>query len=416
MTEKREHELSTAQATILPPFPQVEEDAGFPAKMQAFAAWVQATRPMRTIQHWSSRRGATLAGGMAYSGLFSGFAALLVFFSVAGLVLSNNEDLLRRIIDSISNSVPGLIGEDGVISTETLLNLDGTASFTVTGIIALVSALWTALNFLNGARLSIRGMFDLPIQIDRSFVKMKLVDLGLLVLFGLGLVISVALTAASSGITAWLLNDVLALEISGFTNVLIRVVTVTITLLFDAAVIAAMLRILSEVRIPPKSLWPGALIGGVLIMVLKQLGSMLLGGASSNPLLATFAALLGVLIFMNFMCMVLLISASWVKVTMDDRGQAPRLLTAEEAEEIAQATELEARRERLAADRIRITEELDRAPRKQRRKLRRQYEQIVVEQRELEQRALEQRLGYDPLEAHADRNDLDRDEVRLKRQ
>ncbi|WP_051267218.1 YihY/virulence factor BrkB family protein [Gulosibacter molinativorax] len=415
MTENREHELSSTKATIIPPFPSVDEDKGAAGKLQAFTKWIQATRPMRAIQHWSARRGGTLAGGMAYSGLFSGFAALLVFFSVAGLVLANNKELLQSIIDSIGQAVPGLIGEGGVVSEEALLGLNGTASFTVAGIIALVSALWTALNFLNGARLSIRAMFDLPTQINRNFIVMKLVDLGLLVMFGLGLAISAVLTAASSGITTWLLNDVLGLGISGFTSVVIRIVTVLITLLFDALVVAAMLRVLSEVRIPLNTLWQGALLGGVAIMILKQLGSMLLGGASSNPLLATFAALLGVLIFMNFLCMVLLISAAWVKVTMDDVGQAPRLLTAEEADAIAKESELKARRERLAADRIRVAEELNTAPRGKRRKLRREYEGIVREQRQLEDDALARRLGYDPREAVAEREGIEPEEVRIRR-
>ncbi|KAB1644797.1 YihY/virulence factor BrkB family protein [Gulosibacter chungangensis] len=415
MSDNREHELSTARATIFPPYPNVEEDAGLGKKLGAFVQWVQATRPLRAIQHWTARRGGTLAGGMAYSGLFSAFAALLVFFSVAGLVLAKNEDLLLRIIDSIAESVPGLIGETGVISTDTLLSLETTASFTAAGILALVSTLWTALNFLNGARLSIRAMFDLPTKTERSFVKMKLVDLLLLVLFGVGLAISAVLTAASYGVVAWLLRDVLHLEISGFVNGVIGFGSIIITLLFDALVVAAMLRTLSEVRIPLNTLWQAALLGGIAITVLKQLGSLLLGGASSNPLLATFATLIGVLIFFNFICMVLLISAAWAKVTMDDVGQAPRLLTAEEADAIASVTELKARRERLAADRIRVLEELDATPRGKRRKLRREYEKIVQEQEALEQEALEQRLGYDPTEAHAHRNGIDPDDVQIRR-
>ncbi|SJM47783.1 YihY/virulence factor BrkB family protein [Gulosibacter sp. 10] len=413
--ETGDQELTTTRATILPPFPTVDEDAGAQEKVKATATWVQATRPMRAVQHWSSRRGTTLAGGMAYSGLFSGFAAILVFFSVAGIVLSNNQQIMQAMIEALDSTVPGLVGENGVVSAEDLMTLNQTTSLTVAGAIALVSALWTALNFLNGARLSIRAMFDLPTKIERSFVKMKLVDLGLLVLFALGLIISVTLTAASSGIMSWLLNDFFALELSGFTTVLIRIVTIAVALLFDSVVIAGMLRVLSEVLIPAKTLWTGALLGGFLVMVLKQLGSMLLGGASSNPLLATFAALLGVLIFINFLCMVLLFTAAWVKVTMDDLGQSPRRLTYEEAEEITRQTELEARRERLATDLIHVREELAHTPRWRRRRLRREFERIVDEQRRLEEDELERRMGYVPVEAHAERKDLDPEDVELKR-
>lgn len=352
---------------------------------------------------------------MAYSGLFSGFAALLALFSVAGLVLANNRDLLRIIVDALSSSFPGLIGEGGVVSTESLLNIETISSLTLASIIALLSTLWTALNFLNGARLSIRAMFDLPTKINRGFVKMKLFDLAMLLVFFVGILISAVLTAASSGITEWLLNDLFALGLSGLTSVLIRVVTVLIALVFDSLVVAAMIRVLSEVRVPGRSLRQGAIIGGVAITLLKQLSSLLLGGAASNPLLATFTALIGVLVFMNFLCLIILISSSWVKVTMDDVGQAPRLLTADEAAQIAQGSELKAQRERLAAERIRVSEELATTPRSGRRKLRREYEAIVDAQAELERRALERRLGYDLAEAHAKQNGLNPSDVTIRR-
>lgn len=394
MTENPEHELPTARATIIPPLPKPSPQAGVRGWVAALASWLMATRPVRAILHWFNRRGTTLAGGMAYSGLFSIFAVMLVFFSVAGIVLANNHALMMTIIDAISNAVPGLIGKDGVIPTSAILNIDPTNSLTIAGAIALLSAIWTALNFLNGTRHSIRAMFNLPIQINRNFAVMKLVDLGLMVLFGIGFVISLSLTAVSAGFIHWLLEDALAINLSGMVYGSIRVASILITLGFDSMVIAAMLRVLSEVRVPRKSLWSGALLGGTLVSILKLLGTLVVGSASRNPLVATFAALLAVLIFINFLCMVLLLTASWVKVSMDDRGEAARLLTADEAEEITQVTELRARRERLATDRIRVEEQLDQTPVWRHRKARREYERIVDAQVELEREIRARRLDY----------------------
>lgn len=407
MVSNHDVQLSTPKATIFPPFPKLDDDANMKDRLQAFTTWLQATRPMRAVKHWADRRASMLAGGMAYMGLFSGFAGLWVFFSIAALVLTNDKELMSQMLDGLGGAIPGLVGEDGVIKPEVILNIDAGAALSVSGAIALLSMLWTALNFLNGARLGIRAMFDLPAAASRNLVLTKLGDLGLLIAFVVGLLLSLAFTAASSGVVTWIFNDLLKIELSDFTGALIRITTTVIMLAFDALVIAVILRVLSQVRIPMRVLWQGAVIGAVLIGVLKMLGSALLGGASSNPLLVTFAALLSVLIFMNFMCQVLLLAASWVAVTMEDSGIAPRLLTAEEAEDITRSTELQARRERLATDRIRLRDELMATPRWRRRKIRRDYERVVAEQQRLEHEALTHRMGIDPIEVHAEKQGTD---------
>lgn len=385
---------------ILPPLPRNDPDAGLAEKAKALGTWVQSTRPVRAIMHWNESRGGLLAGGMAYAALFSFFAAIWVFFSIAGIVLSSRPDLIELVIDYLGDSIPGLIGSGGVITEETLLNMS--ATMTIAGIIALASTLWTALNFLNGARVSVRAVFGLPPAPETNFVITKLRDLGLVLLFGLLLVLSAAITAASSGLITWVIRDLLSIDLGPGLGFLIRAGSLVVGVLFDAVIFALILRVMCQVRIPARFLWPGAIIGAVLTQLLKQAGSLLLGGASSNPLLATFAALLGILIFFNFACMVLLITASWVKTTMDDHHVSPRLLTAEEAEEITRATEREARKERLATESIRILAELERTPRWRRGGLRREYERIVEEQQRIEREELREQLGLTGDEGPAD--------------
>ena len=388
------------RARIFPPLPKPGPDASAAEKAKAFGTWVQSTRPVRAIMHWNESRGGLLAGGMAYAALFSFFAAIWVFFSIAGIVLSNRPDLISLVIDYLGDSVPGLIGPGGVITEETLLNMS--ATMTIAGIIALASTLWTALNFLNGARVSVRAVFGLPPTPETNFIVTKLRDLGLVVLFGLLMVLSAAITAASSGLITWVIRDLLSIDLGPGLGFLIRGGSLVVGILFDAVIFALILRVMCQVRIPARFLWSGALVGAVLTQLLKQAGTMLLGGASSNPLLATFAALLGILIFFNFACMVLLITASWVKMSMDDHHVSPRLLTAKEAEEITRVTEREARKERLATESIRLLGELERTPRWRRGGLRRQYERVVEEQERIEQAELRERLGLDSPAGQAD--------------
>ena len=58
--------------------------------------------------------------------------------------------------------------------------------------------------------------------------------------------------------------------------------------------------------------------------MLKVLGSSLLGGASKNPLLASFAVIIGLLIWFNLICQVILLSGAWIAVSVSDDGTRSR--------------------------------------------------------------------------------------------
>ncbi len=126
-------------------------------------------------------------------------------------------------------------------------------------------------------------------------------------------------------------------------TVVSRIVTLGVMFVLDTVVLAALYRLLAKVEIPRKRLWAGALLGAVGLGVLKTLGSVLLGGATNNPLIASFAVLAGLLIFFNFICQVILITASWIAVGLEDAGIEvdPRVA----AQRLANARELVAANE-----------------------------------------------------------------------
>ena len=51
-----------------------------------------------------------------------------------------------------------------------------------------------------------------------------------------------------------------------------------------------------------------------------MLSGLLLGGATSNPLIGSFAVVAGLLIYYNFASQAMLIAASWMAVSMEDAG------------------------------------------------------------------------------------------------
>ncbi|KAB1659414.1 hypothetical protein F8O01_05620 [Pseudoclavibacter chungangensis] len=378
-----------APHSFVPPYPKRNGDEPVTKRAMTLAQWIQGTRPVRVMMHFTERGGSVMAGGMAYSALFSGFAALWVFFSVVALVFANSPELMDSVIEAL-DVVPGLIGDDGVIKPDQLTQL---TVFGWTGAIALVGALWTAIGWIGGTRTAIRNIFDVPTATSRSFVLDKLLDLVFVLAIAVGLVVSVTVSVASTSLLRWLLS---LIEVdSSVVSFFLGLAGLVLSFLVNLVIVACILTLLSGLRIPRRILLGGAGLGALGILVITQLGSLLIGGASRNPFLASFAVLIGVLIFANLVCTIILISASWVKVWMDDAGASPRLLTAAQAEKEATTAELRARRDRLAADRIELRDQLNRTPRFRRSRIRRRLEEVDREQRRLEREDLARRIGLD---------------------
>ena len=90
----------------------------------------------------------------------------------------------------------------------------------------------------------------------------------------------------------------------------------------DTVAIAMLFRILSGVKAPARALWIGAMIGGVGLTVLQQLSGLFVRGAASNPLLASFAVLIALLLWFNLSAQVILLASSYIIVaTVESRDR-----------------------------------------------------------------------------------------------
>lgn len=321
-------------------------------KVKALVELVKQTRPVRVWLHFSERRGSILAQGLSFQALFAVFAAVWVGFATAGLVLRGNAGLADAFFDLIATSAPGLIewnGAEGIIDPAALLEVQ---LLGITGVIAAGALAFTALAWLDSARGAVRALFDLPAP-RTNFFLLKLRDVGLGIAFGLALIVSAALTVFSTEALGAVLGWLGSGSDSLVGTVLGRSAGLLIMLAIDAATLAVLFRVLSGLVIPLRRLLIGALLGGIGLGVLKVLGTVLLGAASRNPLLASFAVLIGLLIWFNLVCTVILLSASWIAVGLADAGLVadPRVAREREREAAVERERLEeAIRAKLAAE------------------------------------------------------------------
>ena len=188
--------MSTADDTAAKPDtgkPEADKPAtGIPALVQR----VMKLKPVRVFQHYASNGGPLMAAGMSYQALFAVFAALWAGFSIAGLVLASNRELLEELVSVIGQAVPGLIGPDGAVDADALLN---TPALSWSGAIALVGLAFTALGWLASARDAIRRIFSVGPD-TTFFLLLKLKDAGLAIGFGVVLLVSAVVSIGSTSL------------------------------------------------------------------------------------------------------------------------------------------------------------------------------------------------------------------------
>ena len=295
-----------------------------PGLLQRLISWALQRTLVRSFLLYSEHRGAQLADSITYRTLFSLFAGVLLGFSLAALWLSGNSEAWDALISAVNSAIPGLVSTDGQDGLVDASAIQAPAGLTIAGILSLVGLVGAAIGAVGSLRNSFRILAD-KVGDDVFFLLVMLRNLLLAIAIGGLLVVSAVATLLSTAsigtVTDWLGLP----EDGGLVQVVTYLVSVVIVFALDTVVIVLMFVSLSGVRAPARALWSGAAIGGFGLLVLQQLSGLFVGGASSNPLLASFATLVALLLWINLSCQVILISGA-VIITMtqehDDRVRA----------------------------------------------------------------------------------------------
>lgn len=290
--------------------------------------------PVRVWRHFLQHNGFLLAAGVSYQALFASFAAIYVAFAITGLWLGGSPEAVDGLIALINSYIPGLISDDGLITPTQVQEIASstTGVLGITGAIALVTVIWTAIGFVTFARRAVRDIFGIPPD-RRSYFLLKARDLLAALIFGIALVLGSTLSWVGTMLLDFLFSLVGWSTDSVLFNASVRLASLVVSFAVNAAALGALMRFLTGTSLQWRTVWPGALLGGAAITVLQFGAGLLLSYTPTNPLLATFAIFIGLLLWFRLMGIVMLVAASWIAVAAQDRDQP--LLRLSEAEQRA---------------------------------------------------------------------------------
>ncbi|QLD12834.1 YihY/virulence factor BrkB family protein [Microbacterium oleivorans] len=283
-------------------------------------AWALQRKPVRAFLLYSEHRGAVLADSVTYRTLFSVFAGVLLGFSIAALWLAGDPAAWQALIDAVNRVIPGLVGEDGLIKLD---DITAPTGLTIAGVIATVGLAGAAIGAIGSLRTAMRAIAD-EMSDDVLFVWVLLRNLALAIGIGGALVAAAGVTflgTAGVGILA----DLVGLA---DTDPLVQFggwfVSVLVVFALDAVAVAVLFRVLSGVRARRKTLWSGALLGAAGLTVLQQLSGLFVGGATSNPLLVSFASLIALLLWLNLSSQVILVATAYIVTSVREEEDRVR--------------------------------------------------------------------------------------------
>ncbi len=280
--------------------------------LQKLLAWWKATRLARGLARYGAANGALLTGGIAYSALFSIFAALTVAFSIFTALVGSNTELRDAVLDGLDSALPGIVktGPDsgGILEPSDLeFSTSGSVLVAVIGFLVLLN---TASSVMSSLRTGVRAMFGIVAPTENAVIG-KLRDIAGFVVLALSVVLAAALgiVVGAAGST---IAELVGLDDNPVAQFFLRALGFVVALGVDLLVVLFVIRGLGGARPPRKDLLTGALVVAIAAGVIRFLGTSIVSGSvSANKVLAPFAAIIVLLLWVNLIVRILLMVCAW---------------------------------------------------------------------------------------------------------
>lgn len=269
---------------------------------------------VRAYRHYSAQQGSTLAAAITYFAFLSLFPLLALAFAGVGFVAQFVPDAHEALDEALKSLLPGMIGDQ---PNQISLSAIQRAAGPVAGI-GILTVGYSGLSWVSEMREALAAMFGAGPSSTQStglnkvatYVVTQIHDVVSMALVGLVLLFSVIVSGGLLGFLSQLRQGVGAHHGLGFvvSALLIAVGVASSTVLFYVV-----FRLFAEPRPSSRSLWSGALLGGIGFECLKQASTWLLGSTVSQPAFQAFGITLILLAWMYYFSRLIMFAAAWAR-------------------------------------------------------------------------------------------------------
>lgn len=250
---------------------------------------------------YRAKRGGSLAGATTFFAFLSFFPLVALAFSVAGFAADLSPQAAGWLRNGIQSVLPDLAGQ---------LRLESIASARAgAGIAGLLGLLLAGLAGVGSVRDGLHLIWG-STEGSGNIVMQKIGDIAVLFALGLCLLLSAAASAFAVPAASTVLG-LAGLAGSVAAEMLTRMLAIVVAVIFNAVMFALVFARLSGVKVPRQRLLPGSLLGAVGFEALKLSGVYLVARTTHNPVYASFAVMVGLLVWINLVARLTFLTAAW---------------------------------------------------------------------------------------------------------
>jgi membrane protein len=270
-----------------------------------------------TYAAWKRDNANVWSASLAYFTVFSVGPLLLISISVIGLVLSKTS--AEKVIFEQLTELLGTKGADFIqtVTEHTKKPVSGTIG-AITGCIALIMGAAGVFSQMQQMLNTVWGVTTKPKTGILSFVRSRLLNFSMVGVIIFLLLVSLLASTAIAGIGTYL-EAALPLSPIFLETINFIVSLAVITILFGI-----ILKVLPDVKLDWRDVWPGAVITAVLFTVGKALIGIYIGRSGISSQYGAAASLVILLVWVYYAAQILFFGAEFTKVYTLARGKKPQ--------------------------------------------------------------------------------------------
>jgi len=266
-----------------------------------------------SASEWSNDKAPRLGASLSYYTIFSLAPVLVLVVAVAGMALGE-QAAQGKIVEQLS----GLVGPDAAKAIQAMLVK---ASHRGSGIVATIAGLATLIVGATGVMIELQDALNTvwkvvakPGRGIKGIIRDRMLSFGIVLGFGFLLLVSLVLSAAVSLLDSWIGALIPGWVIAGY------ILNYGISLGLVTVVLAAIFKILPDVKIAWRDVWVGALVTSVLFHIGKFGISLYIGKASVGSTFGAAGSLAVLLVWIYYSSQIVLFGAEFTRVYANEYG------------------------------------------------------------------------------------------------
>jgi membrane protein len=262
----------------------------------------------QTFQKWNQEEPFRLSAVIAYYAIFSLPALLIIVINVAGAVFGE-----QNVSDEVFVQINEMMGADAAENVRTMIGKASETSPSVIGnIIGIGTLLFGATGVFYQLQISLNQIWNVesnPKSSFLGFLMKRALSLGMILVIGLLLLITLVVSTALSVLSEWIKSIIpdVFFYLSFVLNFIISfgIITVLFALIF---------KVMPDVEIKWRTVWTGAFVTAFLFVVGKFGLSFYFGESDPASVYGAAGTIILILLWVYYSCLILFFGASFTFV------------------------------------------------------------------------------------------------------